>query len=338
LSYVPPSLLRLRSASSGGAILCLHGVTTPELPSHSDVHVPVARFKALIAAARGVGQLVPLQDLVRRHVAGRSTAGLVAITLDDAYASLLGEAADFVRREAIPLTVFVVAEAAAQGAAFWWDRIDDLFAQVSRARWRAFEDAAGLPAEYRNGQPPQYGPLRPLRQWVLATHAGRWPAALDRLLGDLEKEAGTRTRHRSMTFEELRCFAALPSVDIGPHSVSHPVFPLLPDAELRREITESYNALRERFLNVVPIVAVPFGLFDNRTVMVAREAGMTASLTLAGATLNQHQDRDDLPRFCVTRSETVFKLRLRLAGVFERIHPWRARALPRYPVLPSPTT
>jgi len=327
----------VRSVASGGAILCLHGITTPELPSYSDVHVPVEKFRALIAAARGVGRLVPLEELARRHGAGRNTAGLVAITFDDAYASL-GEISEFVRREAVPLTVFVVAEAAALGASYWWDRIDDVFAQVPKARWRAFEDAVGLPVEYRNGQPPEYGPLRPLRQWVLAAHAGRWPAELHELLSDLEEETGTRTVHRSMTFEEVARFAALPSVDVGPHTVSHPVLPLLPDAELHREIMESFNALRERFGNVVPILAVPFGLFDNRTVSAAREAGMMASLTLAGTTLQQQRDRDDLPRFCVSRSDTVFKLRLRLAGMFERIHRWRVRSTPRYPALPSPTT
>ena len=121
------SILGLRPRSSAGVILCFHGVTTPAWPSYSDVHVPLEKFKSLIAAARGIGQLVPLRDLVQRNGAGRSTAGLVAITMDDAYASLLGEAADFVRREAIPVTVFVVAGAAVSGASYWWDRIDDLF-------------------------------------------------------------------------------------------------------------------------------------------------------------------------------------------------------------------
>jgi peptidoglycan/xylan/chitin deacetylase (PgdA/CDA1 family) len=332
------SLLGLRPPGSAGAVLCFHGVTTPDLPSHSDVHVPLEKFKSLIAAARGIGHLVPLRDLVRRHLSGRSTAGLVAITVDDAYASLLGEAADFVRREAIPLTVFVVAHAAAMGATYWWDRIDDLFARVSRTRWRAFEDAAGLPTEYRNRQPARYGPLRPLRQWLLAAYTGRWPSALEPLLCGLEEETGTRTVHRSMTFEELAGFAALPSVDVAVHTVSHPVLPLLPDDELHQEITAGYEALRERYPNVVPILALPFGLFDKRTVSAAREAGMLASLTLAGTTLKQHHDRDDLPRFCVSRSESALKLQLRMAGVLERIRRWHEGALPRYPAMPSPAT
>ena len=141
-------------------ILCFHGIATPEQPSHSDVHVSVAKFKSLLAAAQRVGQLVPLQDLVGRHRAGRSTSGLVAVTMDDAYVSLLGETAEFVRREAIPLTVFAVVNAATYGSAYWWDRIDDVFPHVSHERWRAFGATVGLPTGIRR-QPASKAPDRP---------------------------------------------------------------------------------------------------------------------------------------------------------------------------------
>ena len=328
----------MRPLRSAGAILCLHGVTSPALPAQSEVHVPVADLKTLIAAARRMGQIVPLRDLVLRHMAGRSTAGLIAVTADDAYASLLGEVAEFLGNEGIPLTVFAVTEAAAVGARYWWDRIDDLFPRVPAARWRAFEDACGLSDDFRKGQPARYGPLRPLRQWLLAAHAGRWPRELEPLLHGLEMDTGTRTVQRSMTFDELARFAALPSVDVGVHTLTHPVLPLLPDAELPREISRGYFELRERFTNTVPILAAPFGLFDSRTVAAAREGGMMASLTLAGATLKQDPDREDLPRFCVSRRDTATKLRVRLTGLLDRARWWWGGSAPRYPALPSPTT
>src|SRR5262245_35919403 len=120
--------------------------------------------------ARRVGTLVPLTDLVRRHREGRSTAGLIAITLDDAYAALQQGFQQAIVRDTIPVTLFVVAQAASNGAAYWWDRVDDLFPRVDAGRWMAFEKACGLPDEYRRGQPPEYGPLRPLRQWLLARY------------------------------------------------------------------------------------------------------------------------------------------------------------------------
>jgi peptidoglycan/xylan/chitin deacetylase (PgdA/CDA1 family) len=330
----------VRRLLSPGAILCFHGVAgdSPETTSRSDVHVSVQTFRTLIEAARQMGELVPLRDLVRRHLAGRSTAGLIGVTADDAYASLSGDVADYIATEAIPLTVFAVAEAAMAGATFWWDRVDDLFPHVPRERWRAFEDACGLADEYRRGQPPGYGPLRPLRQWMLASHRGRWPAVLEPLLQRLENDVGIRTVQRSMTFEELSRFAALPSVDVGVHTVSHPVLPLLPDGELNREIVVGYRELRERFANAVPILAVPFGLFDQRTVVAARRAGMMTSLTLGGTTLRRHPSQDDLPRYCVTCRDAGTKLRVRLTGLLDPGRWWWRDSVPRYPALPSATT
>ena len=80
-----------------GAILCFHSLTTPELPAEGDAHVPWAFFQRTVRLARRLGEVVPLSTLVARHRAGRSTAGLTALTFDDAYAALFGHLAALVR-------------------------------------------------------------------------------------------------------------------------------------------------------------------------------------------------------------------------------------------------
>jgi hypothetical protein len=121
-----------------GAILCFHSVTTPRLPAEGTAHVPLPAFKSYVRLGRGLGEFVPLGELIRRHQQGRSTSGLFAVTLDDAYAALRAEFKDFISREAVPVAIFVVTQAAATGTAYWWDRVDDLFPRVAPERWRAF--------------------------------------------------------------------------------------------------------------------------------------------------------------------------------------------------------
>jgi peptidoglycan/xylan/chitin deacetylase (PgdA/CDA1 family) len=332
------SAIPLCRFASGGAILSCHSITTPELPAEGDAHLPLEAFESLVRVARCLGQVVPLSDLVRRHLQGLSTSGLIAVTLDDAYAALGTEFRDVISRRNIPITVFVVSQAAATGATFWWDRIDDLFPRVAPDRWRTFETTCGLPEAYRRGQPRDYGPLRPLRQWVLAAYAGRWPDHLEPALCDLEQEVGWRTLHRSMTFDELEDLMATGLVEVGVHTMSHPVLPLLPDPDLRHEIVASHDALRERFGTILPVLAVPFGLYDGRTLHAARSAGMIASLTLAGETLAGGGPRDALPRLCLTRSDTRVRLALRLLGLPALKRSWAGGRLALYPDLPSPTT
>jgi peptidoglycan/xylan/chitin deacetylase (PgdA/CDA1 family) len=336
-SFERVARMPMRRLASGGAILCFHSITTPDAPSEGTAHVSLTAFQSTINLARRLGELVPLSELVRRHEQGRSTAGLVAVTFDDAYAAL-AEIKEFVSREGIPISVFVVTQAAAAGATYWWDRIDDLFPRIAGERWRAFEEACGLPEEYRRRQPAALGPLRPLRQWVLATYAGRWPSHLEPALLALEREAGLRTRHRSMTFAEIAELAAVPSVEIGVHTVSHPVLPLLPDPDLTREIAAGYAELRSRLATVLPILAVPFGLYDERTLRVARASGLSACLSVTGANLDGDAHRYVLPRYCVTRHDTPARLALCLVGVPDRVRRWRGVALAPYPELPSATS
>ena len=119
--------------TTGGAVLCLHSLTTPDLPSANIANLPLELFKKLVRAVRKVAPIVPLAELLETHNRGRPTGGAVAITFDDAYASL-ERAGEFIRSARVPITVFVTNEAAQAGSHFWWDRVDDLFPLVPPRR------------------------------------------------------------------------------------------------------------------------------------------------------------------------------------------------------------
>jgi peptidoglycan/xylan/chitin deacetylase (PgdA/CDA1 family) len=329
----------LKRLSTPGAILCYHSVTSGSLPAEGRVQVSLDSLLSAIHVARLLGEIVPLTVILDRHSRGRSVAGLVALTFDDAYAALNGAVLDAIVSLQVPLTVFVVAGAASDGRAFWWDRLDDLFPLVSPERWHAFEQACGLTEAYRTGQPAGYGPLRPLRQFILSKHTGRWPMTLEPELGRLEEEAGFRTLHRSMSFDELTHVAALPGIHIGVHTMTHPVLPFLPDDELKREVADCYSLLRERVPGVLPVLAVPYGLYDRRTLNLARDAGMVASLTVQRRTLRKSGlDAAGLHRWPVDRQLSNWKLLIHLTGALERWRDWTGGAMPQFPELPSERT
>jgi peptidoglycan/xylan/chitin deacetylase (PgdA/CDA1 family) len=296
------------------------------------MHVSEGELETLLDTLEAVAEVVPLRELLDRRRAGRSTRGLVALTFDDGYASLMPVVAGLFARRHTPITVFVTTAASDAGARFWWDRVEDLFPRVEASRWRAFENVVGVPAAYRSGQAVEYGPLRPLRQWIMATYAGRWPAHLEEPLAALEAETAFVTPHRAMTWDEIARVAKPGQVDIGVHTISHPVLPVLSDAEARREIGESGRAIRERVGDAtLPVLAIPFGLYDARTVALASDAGMVASLTLANRSLvGTRVDDSEIPRLSMGRGLKRWKLLLRLV---------LPRSQPRdYPALPSETT
>jgi peptidoglycan/xylan/chitin deacetylase (PgdA/CDA1 family) len=327
-----------RALGTRGAVLCFHGLDIETAPSGASMHLSLASLERTIEVVTRLGSVVPLRELVTRHVSGRDTRGLAALTADDAYASLFA-AEPLLKRSKVPLTVFTVSGALADGRAFWWDRIDDLFLSASPERWRDFENECGLPEAYRRDQPADEGPLRPLRQWLLAEHVGRWPEALEAPLRRLEQELGRRTAQRSMTEAELAGFVARTGAEVGIHTVSHAVLPLLADDELVREIAHCHDELRSRFSGVVPYLAVPFGLADQRTLRLAQAAGMTVSLTLTGVSLGPRFSPElGVSRFCVMRECTAGILALQLAGVAAVVNRLRRRTFTAYPALPSRTS
>ena len=319
-----------------GSILCFHGIDSLATPSQGLVSVTPALFEQILDVVECAWRVIPLRELVLRRQAGRSTAGLIAITFDDAYASLLPEAIPALARRGMPSTIFVVSRASTDGATFWWDRLDDLFPLLSPATWRALEEALGLPAAFRAGQPQEYGPMRPLRQWLLAEHAGRLSPDADALITAAEHAACAGTVQRAMTEGELRQVVGSEGVELGIHTASHPVLPLLSPANQREEILECHAWLRERFTgSVQPLLAIPFGLYTHASLSLAREAGMIASMVLGNRTLRKDNPPAGLCRFCLTSREKPWKLSLRLLGAAEmRQDP--AETGP--PALPSETT
>ena len=325
--------LRSPLPAANGAVLCYHSLTTPDLPSAASVNVPFPAFREQVATVRDDFEIVPLSTLLERQRQGRSLAGLAAITFDDAYASL-ELLRPLLEREWLPVSVFVVTEAAGRGAPYWWDRLADASAAADVGSWQNFTDAAALPRSLM----AQHGPSSP-REWPWRDHvvgrcAGRWPREWEAALRTLELESGGRTLHRSMNWDEIAAFARLPGVEIGVHTVTHAALPSLPDDELASEVAQAHRELTDRLDRVIPVLAIPFGLGDLRTVRLAREAGMTHTMSVSRRTVSPTDRRHPIPRFCVSASEQPWKLALRLSGVTERLLGWRGESAD-YPALPG---
>jgi len=339
------ALARLRSP---GAILCYHGIAR-RAPARS-IHVSPEELTAAVAMLRRVATIVPLREIVERVRAGRSTAGLVALTFDDAYVSVAAEAADFFRREAVPITLFVVTQAARDGARFWWDRLESLAHGLDGVAWRRLLDGLAVPDRYRTESGDGATRFARLRAWVLRHHAGREPPELADAAAELEAGLDTGTagaagaaaggiggigEDRAMTFDELDRLISSGLVDVGVHTATHAALPLLPDEEVREEVRACYAALRERWPGAVAVLAAPYGLVDERVVRLAREAGMAASLTLSDNTLAVTGPGGGIPRLGMSRGDPLWKLPLRCAGVAERVRKWRTGRVDAGPELPA---
>jgi peptidoglycan/xylan/chitin deacetylase (PgdA/CDA1 family) len=294
----------------------------------------MTELEAAVGLAREIGRVVSVTELIRRHSAGKSTAGLFAITFDDAYFSLF-TAQDFLAREDVPVTIFAIPNALDDARRFWWDRLSAVLEQATQADVDALSDQFGIPQSFRDTQGRGWGLGRPLRQWVIARYAARWPEEYEESLQKLEQAKGVTATDRSMTWDELDSFAARAPVEVGVHTCTHPALPLISYDEQMREIGLGFNRLRERFPATVPVLAAPFGLYNRDTVAATQSLGLLACLSLGTRTLRFAGDTGALPRFCMMHPETPFKLAMRLSGMMDQARQWQGDVRIDYPVPPT---
>jgi peptidoglycan/xylan/chitin deacetylase (PgdA/CDA1 family) len=322
----------VRPLYSAGSILCLHSVTTPEFPSDDALHVPLTKLRDLVRAIRAVAEIVPLVDLIERHRSGRSTGGMVALTFDDAYAAMLTAVEEVLSPEGVPATIFAVSDALSVGHSYWWDRLSEVVDAASPERWLQFRRAAGF-SEARHATPPR-DRFAEARSCILSEHAGRLSSQVEGALAELESDLRRKSQQRSMTLDELRTVARMPGIHIGVHTRSHAMLPSLSEDEAVFEIADCYQVLRAQVPDAVPILAVPFGLFDRQTDKLAKQAGMDASLTLTGHTLLRASS-SGIPRFCLDRWTSRSRVLLRTSWPAERLRVARGGRPDDLPELPT---
>jgi peptidoglycan/xylan/chitin deacetylase (PgdA/CDA1 family) len=320
----------LRLLPRGGAILCLHGIRSGAQPDGGGIHVDATCFAGVLEVAGTVGSIVPLSELVQRHAGRRSTSGLVAISFDDACLSVLRLAAPLLRAKGAPASVFAVRAAAESGGAYWWDRLSLLEPRLMPQERERLAGAVGL----QGGMPPDGGVG--VRDAIVARHRGALPEAAAEVFAAAESRLGQVPDYdRSMTTTELVELARDPLFDVGVHTVTHRVLPLLSDAEIHHEIADCHVWLLEEIRSPLPLLAIPYGLRDDRTRRIAIDAGMQDVLRIAPRTVRGGNTATGYPRFMVSERRSGWKLGAGLAGVQEIARALRVRPGPDDPVMPA---
>jgi peptidoglycan/xylan/chitin deacetylase (PgdA/CDA1 family) len=267
----------------GTLVLLYHRVTQLDRDPYEFVVRP-DRFAQQCDVLRRRCDVVPLRD-------ANGTRPQVAITFDDGYVDNSREACDILTAAGLPATFFITAGRLGQRAEVWWDRLEQIVTGCEPAGGsidveidgqRVWADIRSTAARER-AHFALYWRLRRLR-----------PAVIESILAQMEVQLGIQTvdreTHRWMTDEELRALAATSGVDVGAHTLTHPLLAALPANEQRKEIDGSRNLLERLLGTRVTLFSYPFGghdAFDAVTTQLVRDAGYTLACTGTGGLARQ---------------------------------------------------
>jgi len=282
-------LLALYEARMAGklTILCYHRVLkSPQKAAYfgPDLVVTPEAFAVHCRTLAEVATVLPLAEAYAQLKAGeRTRKPLVAITFDDGYFDNYEHAAPALAAHGLRATFFAIADLTGTDASPWYDRMARAVQGLMRQGRGVSEQGQVLFSTDFCASPHQV--VRNAKQ-LSSLDRGR---LLDTLLAEAGADADTQA-DRLMSWHQLRDLSRQ-GHEIGSHSCTHEILPLLDDASLAHEVRASKQKLESALGVEVKTLCYPNGDFDVRTTRLAKEHGYLCAVT----TQNGLNDRNSAP-------------------------------------------
>jgi peptidoglycan/xylan/chitin deacetylase (PgdA/CDA1 family) len=252
--------------------------------------------------------LLPLSEAVERLARGALPARAVCVTFDDGYADNYAIAAPILRRHGVCATFFVAARYL-DGGRMWNDTVIEAVRGATGPSLELSGLGLGI---YPVGSMEA---RRRTMHTLLASIKRRPPPEREEIAEGIRSAAGaTMPTGLMMTTKQVRMLRAA-GMEIGGHTLSHPILTRLSTAEATREMADGKAELERIIGEPVGLFAYPNGKpgedFTSEHVALARRVGFRAAVTTAWGAARRASDLLQLPRFTPwDRHPTKFALRL----------------------------
>jgi peptidoglycan/xylan/chitin deacetylase (PgdA/CDA1 family) len=291
--------------SQRGIILGYHRIAQ-DINDVYDICVTPEHFSEHLAILKRDYHPINLASMAAKLLNGTLPHKSVAVTFDDGYADNLTAAKPLLQQFDIPATLFVCP--AYLGREFWWDELERIIHESpsipetlllrvgdDHFKWNTNAPIQGSPAETNSSQRKHllhvlYNRLSPLGQ------KDREDALID-LKGATGYVSEDHSSARALLPSEMREIAADGLIEIGAHTMTHPILPHIPAERQREEILQSKLRLEEILNCPVNGFAYPNGVFTEETKAIVKDTGFVYACSSERNVIYRRQDRYSLPRF-----------------------------------------
>ncbi len=307
-----PGKALIRALSPGGkqglSILIYHRVLPRKDPLFPE-EVDRADFDRQLCILKSMFTVISLVDAVRHVKAGTLPPNAACITFDDGYADNAEVALPVLQAHGLSATFFV-ATGFLDGGRMWNDTVIEVVRRFADPVLDAGAIGLGSHPLETIGQRQQaigslIGQLKYLPLEERLAQVGRLVALAGVALPD----------DLMMTSAQVRQLKNA-GMDIGGHTVNHPILAKLAPAQARAEIAEGKSALEAIIGAAVVLFAYPNGkpgadYFAEHVEMI-RELGFEGAVSTSRGASKHNQDVLQLPRFSPW-DRTRFRFALRMA-------------------------
>jgi peptidoglycan/xylan/chitin deacetylase (PgdA/CDA1 family) len=256
-----------------------------------------ARFDSVCGWLARWFNVLPLDTAVKRLRAGTLPARAAAITFDDGYADNHDVAMPILKRHGLSATFFI-ATGFLDGGRMWNDTVIECVRRVHRPSLDlsclGFEGIGELDIDDWAKKRAALGRLLRAIKYLS-------PQERDEAVMKIAASSGVSLPHGTMMRSEQVQALRDGGMQVGAHTLTHPILAGLSRDQARAEILGSKQVLEQLLSDPVCSFAYPNGKPDvdytAESVQLAREAGFELAVSTAWGAASQTVDAMQVPRF-----------------------------------------
>lgn len=286
----------IASRKAGGGRLCVlnyHRILSTPDP-FLDGDPDVATFDWQMQLLKQCFNVLPLHEAVHLLASGRMPPRAIAISFDDGYRSFHDLALPILVKHGLPATVFVTTGHMQEDGSMW----NDMILEAVRRLPPTPLDLQALGLEVY----PMATPAERKRTAGILTERCKYMSLSDRnrFTEHLQAMVGADLRQGLMLTAGMLRTLTRNQIEIGGHTVNHPILTRIDDDMARREIVDNKAHLESIIGQKVRLFAYPNGRrptdYDERHVAIVAEAGYDAAFTTVGGAASAAYSPFEMPR------------------------------------------
>jgi len=240
---------------------------------------PGPAFEAQLKYLTAHDKIMPLTSIIEKLVNGTDLSSSAAITIDDGYCDAYEIAFPILVRYNVPATIYVTTDFVDRKAWLWTDKLRFL---ATRTRLGALEAVIG-------GSKLRLNMRTAAARLKAAFHINAALKTLpdeskDRIISQIASKLGVELpelppeEFSAATWDPLREMESF-GIEVGSHTLTHPILTNVSDDRLRRELQESRLRLEFTLGHPVTQFCYPNGTYDDRVKQGVAEAGYRCAVT-----------------------------------------------------------
>lgn len=302
---------------------CVSAPTCASLPK--DMKIRAADLERILRWLAARYDVVTLAEGLKRIESGVGSRSVAVLTMDDGYRDNLSHLVPVLAQVGVGATVYLESRPLDERRANWTHKLfwclDRMGHEPFVLRYTeiASADEKGsilLNQLVPHGQATTYHIKRLLKYEVDPIERDR---ALDALFAELGGDDRALTDDLYMTWDDVHALDRA-GVEIGGHTVSHPILAKLDPERQSAEIQGCADSLARGLGRASRSFAYPFGRkwdFDAASIAAARSAGFTSATTTHAGVHQKGRDPYAIPRVMIDEDAELHRIAAEACGGYE---------------------